>query len=437
MSFSYVVLLSLVCVVLYGFMKEISFKYYAIYGLMLITYLLFKNNAIIDFLFDNLNKQNFYFIYSTYNWLVQIMYYTFYLLFCFYLLNLHKNNDKLTTRIKLIFKIVIGISLALTAYAYVKDNRTILWSFFIYVYFPIIIILAIITVSKGIKSSGPMKYYLLSGSIVYITFALIALFDSVNKITEHPLIFYTIGIIIENLFFGLGLALKFKLINDEKNRQETKAILLESANEIAALKGVMEGEEKERNRIASDLHDSIGSLLTATKLELLTARKEHTNSVSLESASKIVNTTSEEVRRIAHNMRPATLEKIGLIAALREICESITQKGELQCLFTSSHEEIHISEFQSTNLYRVVQEIFSNTIKHAQATILRLDITITDNICTLEIKNNGIIFNPENINATGMGLKNIQQRVKILNGDITYSDESDIMYTTILFPVNS
>lgn len=177
---------------------------------------------------------------------------------------------------------------------------------------------------------------------------------------------------------------------------------------------VMETQEQERKRIAEDLHDSLGHLLSTAKYNLQSIPQQEiiSNSVNL------INQAAEEIRNITFNLMPRTLEEEGLVAALNELAAKVNQSGKVQ-IFLQVH---NISQFvldkqSQFNIYRIIQEAVNNILKHADASEINIQLSGQDKSLLIIIEDDGKGFNSQAPNK-GRGLKNIVTRSLWLRGQV-------------------
>ncbi len=203
---------------------------------------------------------------------------------------------------------------------------------------------------------------------------------------------------------------KQQKINKQINLNHKQELLyIEKERKYEATQAILQGEEQERQRIAQDLHDSMGGMLANIKMTVST--------MNLDKAAEIgrkIDATILEMRRISRNLMPETLKNLGLEIALRELCESMSQKN-----FTIQFEAYNLAEnitFQTQlALYRITQEAISNVIKYAQADIVIVQISQNEDTLILTIEDDGIGFEKSEI-SYGLGLKNIENRTRLING---------------------
>ena len=214
---------------------------------------------------------------------------------------------------------------------------------------------------------------------------------------------------------------KQKLILRQKRITE-----LEIQQQLMATEAVLIGEEKERVRVAKDLHDGLGGLLSGIKFSFqnmkgnLTIPKENEN--EFEKGMKMLDTSIDEIRRIAHNMMPETMVKFGLDTALEDFCSNINQTGNVRVTYQSIGMEDHyIEQSKAINMYRIVQELVYNSIKHAQAKSIIVQLIKNEDNLSLTVEDDGIGFDPKSIeNNMGIGWSNINTRINFLKGKLDF-----------------
>jgi two-component system, NarL family, sensor kinase len=207
-----------------------------------------------------------------------------------------------------------------------------------------------------------------------------------------------------------------------KHKQKIKLHQKLAAERHQRLLAVIAAEEKERTRLARELHDGLGQLLSTTRINL--AGLEETIPVDdkflLNNALNIIDQSVTEVRQISHNLMPVSLEKYGLKAAIEEIARQINQSAKVKVNLDFINIENRFAQNIEHSIYRIVQEIVNNIIKHAGATIIQITLKNQDESeIQLNIENDGKTFDPSKLDeATGIGWKNIFNRLSIINGHI-------------------
>lgn len=208
---------------------------------------------------------------------------------------------------------------------------------------------------------------------------------------------------------------KRRLLQNEINhKQKIKEKNTEA--QLAVKNAILESEEQERQRIAQDLHDSIGGMLANIRMSI---SQENTSDSSdlLQKLDKSIH----EMRRIARNLMPETLKNLGLDIALKELCESISPKN-LNMQYESYNVSKNIPFKIQLSLYRIAQESISNVIKYAHASHLIVQISQHENTIHLTIEDNGIGFDSTKV-VYGLGIHNIKNRSALINGSVEVLSE--------------
>lgn len=192
------------------------------------------------------------------------------------------------------------------------------------------------------------------------------------------------------------------------------------------LLAILEGEEKERIRVSMELHDGVGQLITAMKINLKAAEKQ--NFVKrhqpardlLTRLSELLENTSQEITRISNNLTPKLLNDFGLLEAIRNLADGIFRRTSVKADINILLGKKRYGKQIETFLFRIVQEILNNVRKHSEANRVNLKLMEKDNYLLLEVKDNGKGFdlrskNPNQINTSG--LMNLRRRIQLLKGD--------------------
>jgi len=186
------------------------------------------------------------------------------------------------------------------------------------------------------------------------------------------------------------------------------------------VKSVIDGQEKERQRLSRELHDGLGQNLVAIKLKLESIPHDIDGELNatLAQVKQMFNHTIEEVRRISNNFMPAALKEFSLAVALRNLCNEVESNSGISVGLTGGVLPEPIDQLLKTYVYRIVQEALTNVIKHSGAS--RANITVYADFSNLHliIEDNGVGFNTSTPTDTGNGLYNMKERAILLNGSI-------------------
>lgn len=187
--------------------------------------------------------------------------------------------------------------------------------------------------------------------------------------------------------------------------------------------------EKERERIAADLHDDLGATLSAIKIKLQCLDVNNTDDSSIvEEVQNLIDISMKKLRQISYNVMPLILRRKGLREALNEMIETIgiTNKLKIKLDYNIGN----LSKEKELHIFRILQEIISNVLKHANATDVNIIFKEAKRSITVQVVDNGIGFSKNEVlkNEAGIGLQNIMARVQMLNGTGYLTTENGVDY---------
>ncbi len=229
---------------------------------------------------------------------------------------------------------------------------------------------------------------------------------------------------------------KTLLAEKDKQLKDDKILFLEHQQQVVSLQSMINGQETERTRIAKDLHDGLGGLFSTVKMHLSTLEHEQPGLVQNELFNRsfeLINTASQELRRVAHNMMPEVLIKLGLQQAVQDLCNNINAGRLLMVTLQSYGLHKRLNSATEIMLFRIIQELLNNIIKHAEATRAIIQFNKEEERLTITVEDNGKGFNTagkeESIHA---GLETVKSRVDYLNGNISIDSEEKVGTTVIM-----
>ena len=240
--------------------------------------------------------------------------------------------------------------------------------------------------------------------------------DQQNRIRQQKLMI-TGSIVL----LVLGILHAFTQYRRSKWKQEAKMKTAVMVQQEIAARAVIEAEEAERQRIAKDLHDGVGQMMSAARMNLSAFEeaanfRSETEKQDFDRIIGLVDESCREVRAVSHNMMPNALLKQGLASAIREFIHKLDQKKIRVQLYTEGLEERLDSNLE-TVLYRVIQECVNNVIRHAGASTVDISVVRENDIIRGTIEDNGKGFDTQN-HEEGLGLKNIRTRIDYLKGTV-------------------
>jgi len=220
--------------------------------------------------------------------------------------------------------------------------------------------------------------------------------------------------------------------NEEINRQ--KITELENNMKIESMHAMIEGQEAERERVAKDLHDSLGGLLSTVKLQFDSLENKMTGISKIKNynnANRLLDTACQEVRDIARNMQPSALLNLGLVAAVRDLINRIDDPDQRTIDFQHYGLEEKLENTTALTVYRLVQELLNNSIKHSKANEILIQLTREESEFIIMVEDDGIGFDVDGVKK-GMGTENILSRVNYLKGDLSVHSEKGRGTTTLI-----
>lgn len=221
---------------------------------------------------------------------------------------------------------------------------------------------------------------------------------------------------------------------------------MEEEKQQMLLKASINFQEEERQRIAADLHDDAGPLLATARLYLNENLIHQETSVQLQSifsAKQIIDDSIQLIRNISHSLMPPTLKNFGLESAMKDLFEKINGSGVINASARFHDNRERLKEDQELLVFRVLQELVTNIIKHSCAGFIHLTQNVQGNFSYFRIHHDGkgILqeeFEKLSYDSGGLGLKNIESRIKVLKGSISFDIDSTQTYykVTIEVPID-
>lgn len=225
--------------------------------------------------------------------------------------------------------------------------------------------------------------------------------------------------------------LTYRNYRNRQRWQQARIDELETERQLTATEAVLKGEERERTRLAKDLHDGLGGMLSGIKYSLssmktnllMTPENMHTFERNID----MLDSSIREMRRVAHNMMPEILVKYGLDAAFREFCGEIDRSGVLRVAYQSiDMDKAEIEQTTAVTIYRIVQELVNNAIRHAGAenVLVQTHVSAQEKLLMLTVEDDGKGLDTAMLKkSSGMGWSNIQHRVEFLKGKIDINSD--------------
>jgi two-component system, NarL family, sensor kinase len=236
---------------------------------------------------------------------------------------------------------------------------------------------------------------------------------------RNQLLFGTIGLLL------MLTVIAYLIYNRYKWKQQAKLQTEILKQQELAAKSIIEAEEKERSRIAKDLHDGVGQMMSAARMNLSSFSnslqlQNNDQQQSLSNIITLVDESCKEVRAVSHSMMPQVLLKKGLPEAVEELVSKINTDVLKINLHSEGFEQRPDGNIE-TILYRVIQECVNNTLKHASAKHMDISLIKETESISISMEDDGKGFEWNETSADeGMGLKNIRSRVRFLKGEVDF-----------------
>jgi signal transduction histidine kinase len=243
------------------------------------------------------------------------------------------------------------------------------------------------------------------------------------------------------LMVGVLLAVWFSQRKKNQHRKAMEALKEQQQNQLIA--AAVRSEETERHRIAETLHDEVGAMLSSAKLHLLGIKENGLDERDMklhEKGREMLNEVIQSVRTISHNMHSSVLKEFGLNEAIRHFTRKITE-GTLLASGTALDEAYHEQNPEmDINTYRIIQELLNNILKYAHATKLEISSLLDKGRLNIIMQHNGNGLSQQEFERLrfqkeGLGLKNIQNRMTLLKGNILFAKNNDGCAISISLPL--
>ncbi len=405
--------------ILYSQHNNKSYLFYSIYiGFIILSSLYYISSDFFDLFIEPIRALLFKFV-AFFRWIYNLVYF----LFVIHFVDLKVKSEKWYRIIIYPVYVLFVIGIAAQGYTLMIDDPKLMSNIFSRFFIPIIFIHSILGYMMLFKVDARFKGYLIFGSAFLLFSSMtgsaiyyLELLPKDNYIRDS--IFY-FGVVSENILFSTGLAPQQKYTFEEKNR----IILAEKENQ---LKMVIETQERERARIAQELHDGVLQQMGGV---LLQARNILTNSVKSEAneVQSLINNllnSNDELRNISHQMMPKSLTELGLVEAIKDMLNLSLPYAQINHTFEHFNLENRLPQNIELLLFRVSQELVNNIVKHSQANHVNVQIFKSNQHVILIVEDNGIGISPKG-KKDGIGLMNINSRVKSMSGSVNFESSQE------------
>ncbi|WP_299189197.1 sensor histidine kinase [uncultured Aquimarina sp.] len=257
--------------------------------------------------------------------------------------------------------------------------------------------------------------------------------DLIKKQRQVTLWSITVGIL------ALVLGITFWFNKERQKRKQQEIENLQKKQEIIKLEALVSGEEKERVRLAQDLHDGINGDLSVIKFKMNSLNKKafsETETNTHIQAIGMLDNAIDQVRRISHNLAPPSLHNFSLLEAIKQYCNKMQQTNPFTIDFQDFGNPSSFDSEKETAIYRIIQELLNNIAKHAKATEVLVQLNNTEESLEITVEDDGQGFDTQNV-KNGIGLQNIASRVSFLKGNLHINSGNDGSAFTITIPYST
>lgn len=404
--------------------KGKEFIYYSLYAICCTVMVFFKAFAIT--INGELN-----FVYEEYlDFLILGVGVYFYLLFVRRFLNTKTEHQSLDHFLR-ISEIILIALLFLFSYLYFFTNGYaaihILENYIIKVF---MFLIGAVFIGYSLRKRNKLLYYLAAGNFALIVFSIVSLFVVLgyrivpsNRLSlfNRGMLWYEIGILLELMFFLSGLAYKNRVDLTERARESERLKLENERKEFEKQIAIVTTRQEERDRISADMHDELGSGMTAIRLmsEIAKTKMKDHPFPELEKISNSANDLLGKMNSIIWTMKSSNDTLESLVAYLRSHALEYFENTAVLCHVNTPEQipSIEVNGEKRRNIFLSVKEALNNILKHAQATEVTIDLRLEGNNLSIIVKDNGVGIDTEKLRRFGNGMSNMKRRMESISGE--------------------
>ena len=425
--FTYVVsgimlMMILYSLAVYRLNRSKEFLYYSGYAFFIGLLLFLKSFLLYDY-----TRFNFFFE-SYWDFLVQGLGVAFYLQFLRHFLDTRERHPFLEKTFRLSEYFIAGLLAVYTILYFFTDNF--IWlDFFENFTKQFLLLIGVIFIIYGIKKHDALMQWLVWGNILLIVCSIISFLLIVTpfSITNSPsfsflndaILYYELGLALELIMFLGGLAYKNRRDLVERTRERERLKMENERKEMEKQMAVLAAQQNERDRISADMHDELGSGVTAIRLmsEIVKTKMKEATLPEVEKISTSANDLITKMNTIIWTMTSTNDSVESLVAYIRSYAFEFFESTNIECKFNMPDiiPKIELSGERRRNIFLGVKEALNNVLKHSKATTVKIDVAVNDKLIIC-IADNGLGIDLENLRRFGNGLRNMQARLENING---------------------
>jgi signal transduction histidine kinase len=352
----------------------------------------------------------------------------FYLIFIRKFLDTKRNHPFLEKMI-LTAEVVIIAGILSYSILYFSTSKFVLLNYIEDITKQFLLVTGLVFIVYGLIRRSPLMNYLVAGQIILTLFSGISLLliitrfrvvDSKHSIFNDSLLYYELGLIFELIFFLAGLAYKHRKEIIERVKERERLKLDNERKELEKQVAVLEAKQDERNRISVDMHDELGSGVTAIRLmsEIVKSKMKEQTLPEIEKISQSANELLIKMNAIIWTMTSSNDTLENLVAYIRAYAVEFFENTSVDCYFDmpSVIPAREINGEKRRNIFLCVKEALNNALKHSQASVVKINIIINDKLIIC-IQDDGVGINLEKIRKFGNGLNNMRKRMVSIEGE--------------------
>jgi len=417
---------------------SIEFLYYSVYAGCMGSWLFLKS-----YLFGSTTPFN-YFFESYLDFIIQITGYSFYLLFFRRFLDTKRNHPFLE-KILAISNWTILLLLLTYGITYFVTDGFYLINFIENTTKQFLLVASVVFIVYGLIKKEPLMNYLVAGQFMLTLFSIICFLmimtplrisGSASSILNDPLLYYQIGLTLELILFMAGLSFKNNQDLIERLKEQGRLKLDNERKEFEKQVAVLEAKQQERNRISADMHDELGSGVTAIRLmsEIVKTKMKENTLPEIEKISNSANELLNKMNTIIWTMVSSNDTLENLVAYIRAYAVEFFESTPIDCHFNTpaSIPAKAVSGEKRSNLFLALKEALNNVLKHSRAANVTIDIQV-ENKLVITISDDGVGINLEKLRKFGNGLHNMKKRIESIEGEFTIVNQQG---TRTVFELN-
>lgn len=407
--------------------KNKEFLYYSGYAMCLALLLFLKSYLLYDF-----TEFNFFFE-SYWDFLVQCFGVACYFFFIRKFLATKRSHPFLEKTFT-VAQVILATCIAVYTFLYFfSGDFTWLNNFENFTKQSLLLIGVIFIVYGARRKRDKALRYMMWGNVILLVFSLISFLLIVTpfQFTGNPnlrwvnsaIIYYEIGLVGELAWLLMGLAYKNRKETIERTRERERLRTENEKKELEKQMAIMEAQQQERNRISADMHDELGSGVTAIRLmsEIVRAKMKDTTLPEIDKISNSANDLITKMNTIIWTMSSSNDTVENLVTYIRTYAFEFFENTGIECSFNLPQviPNIELSGEKRRNIFLAVKESLNNVVKHAKASTVMIDMKIQDRRLNINIQDNGVGIDFDTLRRFGNGLKNMKSRLERINGKFT------------------